>query len=594
MTTDDTNMTGEVGDVQQYRYKRLWTSTSIDEIRLLRIRAINADGRIDAQLIEMGIEDAKAQNYYALSYAWGQPLLTHHLYIDGSCLQITAHLHAALLSLKTLTKDRPGTWFWIDAICINQFDLNEKAGQIPLMRSIFSHAAKVIIWLCGDDDSISGVFKMIPTTLNDMKGVWSDKKLTIMQREQKMKEVLGSTNLNQLFEQDWFGRLWVVQEVAAADKALFACGSCTIDYNALDDMAAYVERASVASLSTRATSYWYCFKQTCKIRINERPKLEDGCSRLIHFLESTRYHECSDARDRLFALGGMIPGSNALPYAADYDKQTSTVYTDFAVHCAKNSQAMRILACSGLVQSRINHMASWVPDWEAKPMGALINAYRISPYLACGHKDTIPQECQIEGTGRYPVLIISGAIVDRIEATWPTASGHVADVTERDLRSGYFLEQCLLRLASYPIHSITWPTIWRTLALDTSVAGKNVVCATGAHEKAVASAIDGLVEKWQRFQRGPSGASETDTAKPQSGKSRGDSRRSRPSHGAWDWAVKSAKSGAGKGVQTPFWRRLPEWVKSPTDSTTLFLDTLYSLIDQRWQICMTDSGKLGK
>lgn len=54
MTTDDTNMTGEVGDVQQYRYKRLWTSTSIDEIRLLRIRAINADGRIDAQLIEMG------------------------------------------------------------------------------------------------------------------------------------------------------------------------------------------------------------------------------------------------------------------------------------------------------------------------------------------------------------------------------------------------------------------------------------------------------------------------------------------------------------------------------------------------------------
>lgn len=462
------------------------------------------------------------------------------------------------------------------------------------MRSIFSNAAEVVIWLCEDDDSISEIFKKIPTTLNDMREVWSNKKLTINQRERKIREILGSTNLNRLFEQDWFGRLWTVQEVAAADKALFVCGSCTIDYNSLDDMVAYVERASVVSLSSWATHHWYCFKETCIIRITETLKPEDDCSRLIRFLGSTRFHACSDARDRLFALGGMIPGSNALPYAANYDKPTSTVYTDFAAHCAKNSQTMKILAYSGLAQPRINDVASWVPDWEAKPFGALINAYKVSPYLAGGHKDTIPQECQIEGAGRYSVLIISGAIVDRIEVTWPTLSGHFADVTERDLRLGHFLEQCLLRLASYPNHPITWPAIWRTLALDTSVTGKEVSCATGAHEKAVASAIDGLVEKWQRFQRAPSGASQSDTAEPQNGKSRRDSRSSRPSHRAWDWAMKSSKSGATKGVQTAFWRRLPEWVKSPTDSTRLFLDTLYSLIDSRSQICMTDSGRLGK
>ncbi|KAL9578059.1 MAG: hypothetical protein Q9212_005962 [Teloschistes hypoglaucus] len=563
-------MIGEVADVQQYSYKRLWTSTSTDEIRLLRIRAINEDGRIDAQLIEMDIEDAKAQNYFALSYAW------------------------ALLSLKTLSMDWPGTWFWIDAICINQLDLHEKAGQIPLMRTIFSNAAYVVIWLCEDDDSISEAFKKIPTRLNEMKGVWSNRKQSILQRGRDMQEILGSMNLNRLFEQDWFGRLWVIQEVAAADKVFFICGSCTINYNSLDDMVAYVERASVATLSTRATSHWYCFRETCKIRISERPKPEDGCSRLIHFLGSTKYHDCSDARDRLFALGGMIPGSNALPYAADYDKPTSTVYTDFAAHCAKNAQFMKLMAYSGLAQRRINDVASWVPDWEAKPLGALINAYKVSPYLAGGRKDTIPQQCQIEGAGRYPILIISGAIVDRIEVTWPTFPAHSADVVESDLRSGCFLEQCLLRLASYPIHSITWPAIWRTLALDTSVTGKEVSCATGAHEKAVASAIDGLVEKWQRSQRAPSGASESDTAEPRKGKSRRDSRRSRPSHRAWDWAMKSVMSGAVKGVQTPFWRRLPEWVKSPTDSTRLFLDTLYSLIDGRWQICMTDSGRLGR
>lgn len=36
---------------------------------------------------------------------------------------------------------------WIDAICINQHDLAEKARQIPLMTRIYSTAARVLVWL---------------------------------------------------------------------------------------------------------------------------------------------------------------------------------------------------------------------------------------------------------------------------------------------------------------------------------------------------------------------------------------------------------------------------------------------------------------
>ncbi|KAI4253639.1 MAG: hypothetical protein LQ352_003567 [Teloschistes flavicans] len=225
MTTDDSTLIREVEDAQRYSYRDLSTSTSSDPIRLLEIQATNANGRVDAQLIELSIEDAKAHGYYALSYAWGQPLFTHRLYIDGYYLPITAHLHAALLSLYTLTNHRPSTYFWIDAICINQPDRDEKARQIPLMYSIFSNAEQVLIWLCGDDKLISEAFRQIPSTLESLREINSKKKQTYLEKNRELQACLdtrvGSARLTRLFEQDWFGRLWVVQEVAAADKQSF-------------------------------------------------------------------------------------------------------------------------------------------------------------------------------------------------------------------------------------------------------------------------------------------------------------------------------------------------------------------------------------
>lgn len=53
MTTDDSTLIREVEDAQRYSYRDLSTSTSSDPIRLLEIQATNANGRVDAQLIEL-------------------------------------------------------------------------------------------------------------------------------------------------------------------------------------------------------------------------------------------------------------------------------------------------------------------------------------------------------------------------------------------------------------------------------------------------------------------------------------------------------------------------------------------------------------
>ena len=46
------------------------------------------------------------------------------------------------------------THLWVDALCINQDDQEERARQIAMMGDIYSHAANVIVWLGEADEHI--------------------------------------------------------------------------------------------------------------------------------------------------------------------------------------------------------------------------------------------------------------------------------------------------------------------------------------------------------------------------------------------------------------------------------------------------------
>jgi hypothetical protein len=48
-----------------------------------------------------------------------------------------------------------GEYLWADALCINQSDTPEKNHQVPLMRHIYGHSSRVIMWL-GDASADSG------------------------------------------------------------------------------------------------------------------------------------------------------------------------------------------------------------------------------------------------------------------------------------------------------------------------------------------------------------------------------------------------------------------------------------------------------
>ncbi|EHK42089.1 hypothetical protein TRIATDRAFT_170896, partial [Trichoderma atroviride IMI 206040] len=82
--------------------------------------------------------------YEALSYVWGRSNDTKHILLDGSELSVTDSLFEAFTHLRDVKMTRI---LWVDALCINQKDDNEKSIQVRMMDKIYAQASTVLVWL---------------------------------------------------------------------------------------------------------------------------------------------------------------------------------------------------------------------------------------------------------------------------------------------------------------------------------------------------------------------------------------------------------------------------------------------------------------
>ncbi|KAH8702916.1 heterokaryon incompatibility protein-domain-containing protein, partial [Phaeosphaeriaceae sp. PMI808] len=79
-----------------------------------------------------------------LSYCWGNVAQKKLIECNKRPFQVTNNLYSALQHLRYKDKERI---LWIDAICINQEDWNERSAQVVIMRNIYQRAERVLVWL---------------------------------------------------------------------------------------------------------------------------------------------------------------------------------------------------------------------------------------------------------------------------------------------------------------------------------------------------------------------------------------------------------------------------------------------------------------
>ncbi|KAK8064464.1 hypothetical protein PG994_007102 [Apiospora phragmitis] len=143
--------------------------------------------------------------YEALSWCWGSDPPKYALKIEEGDntykFQVKRELALALKYLRL--KDKVRT-LWIDAICINQNDPEERNHQVQMMSRIYTRAKSVAIDFIRNE----------VMELDNFDTICTDKKYS-----QKWQA------LQMLMQTEWFSRRWVVQEIALAKQATVYCGN---------------------------------------------------------------------------------------------------------------------------------------------------------------------------------------------------------------------------------------------------------------------------------------------------------------------------------------------------------------------------------
>jgi hypothetical protein len=89
------------------------------------------------------VQLADLPEYTALSYCWGSSDDTRSVFVHGIERQVTRNLYDALERLHHMQIPR----LWVDALCINQEDNQERGHQVQLMKLIYSRAKSVVAWI---------------------------------------------------------------------------------------------------------------------------------------------------------------------------------------------------------------------------------------------------------------------------------------------------------------------------------------------------------------------------------------------------------------------------------------------------------------
>lgn len=305
------------------------------------------------------------QFYEALSYRWGSALETRTIKLDQNPdFKVTASLETALQMLRS---SDTGRMIWIDAICINQRDVQERNQQVQLMRSIYEKAQLVRVWLDVDIDSSCAAM----TKLRHLNN-------------QSTEEDLGDDfsfwePLCAVFKDNYWMRVWIQQEISNATSLAIQCRKVLLPVlSCYHYIRITHDRTAALDFNTPLWLDWLDIRPN--IRLPRRFGLVDSSSQpiegstlsednlsLLVLLSTTFKLECTDDRDRLYGILHLARDYVEGDITINYESSVSEVYTSFAEFVLRKYNSLNFLLYAGIDwrdPSRDRVLPTWVPDWR--------------------------------------------------------------------------------------------------------------------------------------------------------------------------------------------------------------------------------------
>jgi hypothetical protein len=368
-----------------FQYSPLDTTT-----KTIRLAVLFSGTRSDELLVKIKAYPlSQTPPYEALSYVWGSPndllplTLTSFQDIENTrktYLQITTNLHTALLDLRFENRHRT---LWIDALCINQSDLPERASQVTLMTQIYMQAFKTLIYLgSSTQNSVKGMefIQHIVGTIDP--SLLPKRDISRPQTHSEIQDHVITKALTQFsafpcmldfLTRPWWSRIWIIQELTVSAAASLVWGTQTLPWEfaartvaMFDSYVQYIRDSSVfkgekrwevIDDATLTSQPIYQLHQQYK-RKPERP--------LLGLLDQFWMSDSTDPRDKVYALLGLATDDLDSGLKPDYIIDSRSLYGQVVHDIWKRTQSLDILSfCTSTGIRRVEGLPTWAPDWTS-------------------------------------------------------------------------------------------------------------------------------------------------------------------------------------------------------------------------------------
>lgn len=329
-------------------------------IRLIEILPGADSAETNCSITAYKLEEAPA--YFAVSYTWGDPADMVSILMDGKRLQIRNNCRQVLQQARYHASSR---YYWIDAICINQADLDEKNHQVQFMSQIFESAAHVHACIGQHADDSEFVFSILDTFPRRLRQRSKEEWPRVRSGAQVIMWLLShskedierlSRGFASILSRPYFQRVWILQEVfRKQSRTSICCGkdrqplhvylrlanafhwmppnpdggwypiekfktfanmAANHKFSAVDYRYSYYDYPSAAASFVLSVSFpGRRFSNRASGRTTKDG--EDGLEEVIGMLNA---FQCHDPRDRIYGTLPLVDWASQVPISPDYRK----------------------------------------------------------------------------------------------------------------------------------------------------------------------------------------------------------------------------------------------------------------------------------
>jgi hypothetical protein len=343
--------------------------TGKNEIRVIDILPGSHEDAIECESRVVLLSDRP--QYEAVSYVWGMNTKREQIKIAGSTVEIVQNLFDMLRQVRHPERKRT---LWVDQLCIDQSNNEEKADQVSFMREIYQNCTQCLVWL-GEFDETNGFsanhakaafecahrFAM-PDKFDDghVPIVW-----TLYPTADKTRRAF-----KYLFSENrWWYRIWTVQEVVLPAKPLLLYGNLSISWDILVQAG-----ANMVIDDQLPEQYHQAYRRLCKSQDAKDVETLNQCftsfinglsfdnDRRVWTFRRWQYRRATDPRDMVYALTGLFSDSLRMP--CDYKVSPAEVFARATIDLIDEEKSlMPLVGMRGLTRVTPD-LPTWVYDFQ--------------------------------------------------------------------------------------------------------------------------------------------------------------------------------------------------------------------------------------